>query len=107
IAVDKGSDTTNKIYQYITHASIFNVIKSDDSDIQDRLKKGRITAVLSIRDAGSGKYDVHIKTTSAGQRELPGVQSVLNGIINEISQESHPVEKVATVSSEEIPGRVY
>jgi ABC-2 type transport system permease protein len=107
IAIESGSDTTSSIYQAITHAPIFNVIHDTDSSIQDRLKKGRITAILSIRKTDSSKYDVHIKNTSAGQRELPAVRGVLNGMINEISQQGHPVEKVATLSSEEVEGRVY
>jgi ABC-2 type transport system permease protein len=107
IAIGKKSDTTAIVYQAIRHAPIFNIIKGEEADIEDRLKKGRITAILDITKAATGKYDVHIKSTSASQRELPGVTAVLNGIINEISQLNQPVEKIATVSSEEIEGRVY
>ncbi len=107
VAIDKESDTANMIYQAVTHAPIFDVVKSDEADIEDRLKKGRLTAILDIRKTDSGKYDVHVKSSSASQRELPQLQAVLNGMINELSQREHPVEKIATISSEQVEGRIY
>lgn len=107
VAMDRNSDSTNVIYQAITHASIFNVEKGTQAEIEDQLKKGRLTAILSVRKTDSGKYDVHIKSSSASQRELPQLQAVLNGMINEMSQVQHPIEKVATISNEEVKGRTY
>jgi len=107
VAIDKNSDTANIIYQAITQAAIFDVVKGDEADIEDRLKKGRITAIIDIRKTDPGKYDVHVKSTSASQRELPQLQAVLNGMINELSQREHPVEKIATISSEQTEGRIY
>jgi ABC-2 type transport system permease protein len=95
------------VYQGIARSPIFNVIKSDDADIEDRLKKGRLTAILSIYKNDSAKYDIHIKSSSASQRELPQLQAVLNGMINELSQTQHPIDKIATISSEQVEGRIY
>ena len=106
VAMDKNSDSTNLIYQAITHAPIFNVEKGTEGEIEDRLKKGRLSAILSVQKT-SGKYDLNIKSSSASQRELPQLQSVLNGMINELSQQEHPVEKIATISNQQIQGRVY
>jgi len=106
VAMDKNSDSTNIIYQAITHAPIFNVEKGTEGEIEDRLKKGRLSAILSVQKT-SGKYDLNIKSSSASQRELPQLQSVLNGMINELSQQEHPVEKIATISNQQIQGRVY
>jgi len=107
IAIDKKSDTTNILYQAISRAPIFNVVKSEEADIEDRLKKGRLTAILEIQKTDSGKYDLHVKSSSAGQRELPQLQAVLNGMINELSQREHPIEKIASISSEQVEGRIY
>jgi len=107
IAINKQSDTTNILYQAITHAPIFDIVKSDEADLEDRLKKGRLTALLDIQKTDSGKYDIHIKSSSASQRELPQLQAVLNGMINELSQQKHPVEKIASISNEQVQGRIY
>lgn len=107
IAFDKNSDTANVIYKAITQSSILNIVKGDEADIEDRLKKGRIAAVLDIRKGDSSRYDVHIRSTTASQRELPQVQGILTGKINELTLKSHPVEQIATISTEETTGRPY
>src|SRR5262249_10343114 len=107
IAMDKKSDSTNIIYQAITHAAIFDVLKTNEADMEDRLRKGRLTAVLDIRKTDSGKYDVHIRSSSASQRELPQLQAVLRGMINELSQQKYPIERIASISNEQVEGRIY
>jgi len=107
VAIDKTSDSTNAIYQAITHAPIFSIANGTEAEIEDRLKKGRLSGILSVQKTNSGKYDVHIKSSSASQRELPQLQAVLNGMINEVSQQEHPVEKIATISNEQVEGRIY
>jgi len=107
VAIDKSSDSTNAIYQAITHAPIFSIANGTEAEIEDRLKKGRLSGILSVQKTNSGKYDVHIKSSSASQRELPQLQAVLNGMINEVSQQEHPVEKIATISNEQVEGRIY
>ena len=63
VALDKRSDTTNMIYQAIAHAPIFDVAKGDEADIQDRLKKGRLTAIIHIEKTDSGMYRVHVQSS--------------------------------------------
>lgn len=107
VAIDKNSDSTSSIYKAITHASMLRIEKGTEAEIEDQLKKGRLTAILSVQKTDSGKYDVHIKSSSASQRELPQLQQYLNGLINEMSEVQHPIEKIATTSSEEVQGRIY
>src|SRR5258706_11814564 len=49
VAIDKKSDSTNIIYQALTHSPIFDIVKGDETDLDDRLKKGRLTAILNIQ----------------------------------------------------------
>ena len=107
VAMDKNSDSANIVYQHITHSPIFNIKNGTEAEIEDQLKKGRLTAILSVQKTDSGKYDVHIKSTSASQRELPQLQGVLKGMINELSEIQHPIEKIATTSNEQVQGRIY
>src|SRR4029079_2336292 len=53
VAIDKNSDTTNAIYTRITESPIFDVVKGTDAEIDDRLKKGRMTAILNIKKIDS------------------------------------------------------
>ena len=107
IAFEKNSDTANVIYQNISRAPILNIVKGGPADIEDRLKKGRIAAILQITKTDSAKYDLHVKSSSANQNQLPQLYMVLKGMVNEISQQIRPVEKIATISSEQVTGRLY
>jgi len=107
IAFDKKSDTTNVLYSVLTNAPILDVVTGTEQDIKDRLNKGRITALLSINKKDSGDYDLHITSTTASQPQLPQLQQVLKGIINELSIRSENVKKIATVSTDVIEIRPY
>jgi ABC-2 type transport system permease protein len=107
VALDKRSDTTNMIYQAITHAPIFDVAKGDEADIRDRLKKGRLTAIIHIEKTDSGRYHVRVESTTASQRELPQLENVLNGIINEASIRSVNAKKIATITFDVAQVRPY
>src|SRR5437016_5854939 len=107
VALDKRSDTTNMIYQAITHAPIFDVAKGDDADIEDRLKKGRLTAIINIEKTDSGTYHVRVESTTASQRELPQLENILNGIINEASIRVENLKKIATVTFDVAQVRPY
>jgi ABC-2 type transport system permease protein len=112
VAFDNNTDSANAIYQAVEHAGIFNVVRTDQADIADRLKKGRLTAIISIKKIGdvNGKpqYDIHLKTTSAAQKDLPVLQTILRDIISNINAKTNPSNySYATISQEEIPGRIY
>jgi ABC-2 type transport system permease protein len=113
VGFDSKTDTTNIIYQIIKHNPIFDVAKGTPADLEDRLKKGRITALIDIRKqapdaAGAAKYDVHLRTTAASQREMPVLKSILEEIIDKANNAANPVkDKMAGISVEEVAGRPY
>jgi ABC-2 type transport system permease protein len=111
VAFDAKSDTLNPLYYAIKSTPVFDINKGSEADLLDRLKKGRITAIIEIRKqspnaATPSEYDIHLKTTSASQRDLPTLQFILRGIINEMTANAAQ-NKIATVSVEQMPGRQY
>lgn len=113
VAFDKNTDTTTELYKGIRYkAQGLNVEAGSDSDLQDRLRKGRITALIEIRkkDLGGGipQYDIHLKSTAASQRELPILGSILKETAHEINEAVNPnAHDFVTVTAEMIPGRPY
>ena len=111
IAFEKNTDTLNPVYFAIKNTPVFNIVKGEQADIEDRMKKGRITALVGIKridsQSASSKYDVRLRSSSANQRELPVLQSILRDIINGINNRNSQTESVATVSSELVQGREY
>lgn len=111
IAFVKGTDTANSVYQTIKNVPVLNVEEGTEAELLDNLMKGRITALVEIRENAAGSkvnYDVHLKTTSASMKELPLLETILKQIIGEINNKITPAEHTyASVSSEELPGRPY
>lgn len=107
VAIDKKSDTANGIYQALTHAAIFDIANGTDADIHERLRKGRLTAIINIQKKDSGKYDVNVQSTTASQRELPQLYQILDGIINEVSISNEKINKIATVTIHQVEVRPY
>src|SRR5579872_255151 len=64
VAFDSKSDTTNQVYQQIERLPVFNVIKTNQADAEEKLKKGRITSIIEIKKLadvnGKPQYDVHL-----------------------------------------------
>ena len=110
IAFHSSSDTNNAVYKLITGARVFDIKKGSDADIEDRLKKGRITALINIQESGiaGAGYTVHLKTTSASRQDLPVLETILRDIISTVNNAGRPATaSYATVVNEQIPGRVY
>ena len=53
------------------------------------------------------KYNVRIKSSSANQRELPSLLSVINGTIAQIENVSVAKESIANITTEKVEGRPY
>ncbi len=112
VAFDAKSDTTNDVYQAIVHSPFFTVSRGTEAEMQDLLKKGRITAIIEIRnknvDSAKPSYDVHLKTTSANQRDYPIMETALRSMVSFLdSRNTAPVASYASISKEEIHGRNY
>lgn len=113
IAFTKNSDTTNDIYKFVRSGLIngLEVENGSEGELQDRLMRGRIVALIDIQPSAAGaksSYTVHLKTTSAGMKDLPMLNGVLQNVINmtndRITPRSHTY---ATVTSEKVEGRTY
>lgn len=112
IAFEPGSDTSNHVYEVINHIPVIAVEHASEAELRDRLMKGRIAALVSIRknDSTSAKsaFDIHLKTTSASQRDVMVLKPILEEALNSVNQSVNSNQKTyATISTEEVPGRRY
>jgi len=112
VAVDKDCDTANILYLKLRENPVLNFVKADESELTDRLKKGRLTAILNIQQVGNSpmgpKYNLHIKTSSASQQQIPALRSVLASCIQSyVSTITHNNISFIKISTETLPGREY
>lgn len=112
VGFDSKTDTANNLYKAIKSFPVFDIAKGTPAELEDKLMKGRITALIEVRtqdnNTGAPKYDIHLRTTAASQREMPILRSMLDKIIENANNTVNPVkEKLANISVEEVQGRPY
>ncbi len=109
VAFEKNADTANLVYPILRGLPGLRIVDNKKKDIEDELRKGRLTAILNINrnKAGDG-YVVHMRTSSASQREIPMLQSVLSRLIHEFDKRVYPDRKsYITTSQTMVEGRKY
>jgi len=113
VAFEKNTDSSTVLYQALRHAPGLHIVANDnpDKDIEDLLRKGRITAVMQIAERGDSTrspYEVRLRVTQASSRDLPVLYPVLRDVIHQLDQQLYPGRPTtATISTREQPGRHY
>ena len=111
IAFDKNSDTANKVYQILKASPLLNERIASQDSLIDMMKKGKITALILVEKAYTPgekeRYSIKLKSSSANQRELPSLLSVINGTIAQVEKTSVTNESIADITTEEVKGREY
>jgi ABC-2 type transport system permease protein len=117
IAFDKNTDTNNAVYHAISAMPVFEVKSGTQEELSEQLKKGRLTAIVklaeySVNDSSNFNHepflDVHLITSSASQKDLPVLKSVLKDLLNTLNARFQPpVANYASISQEVLPGRQY
>src|SRR5688572_16935615 len=86
VAFDAKSDTLNPLYKGLKGNAVLDINKGSQTELEDRLIKGRITAMLEIRrldtTSGGPRYELHVKTTSASQRNMPALHGILQNAVD-------------------------
>lgn len=113
VAFEKNTDTANLLYLKLHTSKRLNVLPNDDPkvDVEDRLRKGRITAVLDVRknaDTARSPYLIHIRTTQAAAKDI----GLLESVLKEASADAEKMAGQARPEFAEIqkyfqPGRAY
>jgi ABC-2 type transport system permease protein len=110
VAFEKNIDSSSILYQQLAHDPFLRFVNPAEKDIEDELRKGRIAAIIDVKKADSGAtpYTVHLRTSSASQREFVTLQTVLRNTIHELDNIMYPERRTAaTITESVVPGRRY
>jgi ABC-2 type transport system permease protein len=111
VAFEKGVDSSSILYQQMAHHPLLKVADPAKKNIEEELSKGRIAAVIDIRenkDSSTSPYLIHLRTSSASQREFGILQSVLSNIVHSADEMLYKDRQtVAVVEQSVMPGRAY
>jgi ABC-2 type transport system permease protein len=116
VAFEKNVDTNNVIYHTMLNVPVLHIVQDKHKDMEDELKKGRITAIIDVQPVQSssmnnspvGQYTIHLRTSSASQKDVPLLQSIIKNVIGSIDEKVYPnTPTVASITQTVVPGRAY
>lgn len=111
VAFDKQTDTTNVLYRNLANNPLFDFQQGTEAEVDDLLKKGRITArirIVPVKKSDTTLYDIHLVTSSASMRNFAVLQTALENVIQEVDEKVYPGRpSVAFISHEQVQGRAY
>lgn len=113
VALEKNADTTNPFYVALKQNPVLHFVSDKNKDINDELRKGRIAAVIDIKpnadsSAHTSPYLVHLRTSSASQRDYQTALSAINGSISYMDKQNFPGNKTTAAVTDSVEeGRRY
>ncbi|HJT72877.1 MAG TPA: ABC transporter permease [Chitinophaga sp.] len=113
VGVDKQTDTSSYLYRELAKEKSLKLITDkSETEMQDDLKKGRLTAIIRINTLpGQGaapSSDVKVSTSTAAVDKISLFNSILRGVIYKADDSYYPRASVAKLEPVEVlPGRRY
>lgn len=115
VAVEKNTDTiaVKEFYFNLKQNPVLHFVNDKNKDINDELRKGRIAAIIGIEKntdtSTHSPYIIHLRTSTASQRDYQTAISAINESINRIDKQQFPENKsVASIQqSPQVEGRKY
>lgn len=99
VAFEKNIDTTAVIYRQLESLPVLDVHNSKKEDVEDMLRKGRITAIIGLSPKQDSTTDIHLRMTTASVKDYSILNSVLRNFVFETDAKAHPDRKpIATIS---------
>lgn len=112
IVAASGNDTANAVYKAI--CAIDNITIDtlmNMSDARNALQKGRITAIVNIHKGDNRSlpaYELKITSSTSSADQATLLRTQLKNVIANINDKVFPANpSVATITEEELPGRIY
>ncbi|WP_232826007.1 ABC transporter permease [Chitinophaga alhagiae] len=111
VGVDAASDTTGAIYEALRGSSGIRLVTTmPQAQMEDDLRKGRLTAILRIDSGGQAplpRYNIHVKTSTASGESAGVLFNILGTSLNQVNDVVYPRPSIARITPEVVPGRAY
>jgi ABC-2 type transport system permease protein len=109
VAWEKGIDSSSVLYQQMAHHPMLKFTDPVKKNVEEELSKGRIAAVIDIeKSTGPTPFVIHLRTSSASQRELAQLKPVLSNIINSLDTVFYKGQRTtANIAMTQVAGREY
>lgn len=112
VALGNNTDTNSMLYQQLKRNPLLHFVDPKKTNVDDELRKGRIAAIVDVQSNSNPEihspYIIHLKTSSASQKDFALLQSVLRNIVHQIDEQTYPERSsVATITQSQVSGRRY
>ena len=113
VAFDPKSDTANIVYKGLNSISALNVIEKNSAELVRDLEKGRISAIISLKNDPdlTKPVQIHLKTSDAvNPQNIQILRSIMDGMIKGMNESLFGEAKSVAIVSDEvvkIEGRIY
>jgi ABC-2 type transport system permease protein len=109
VAWEKEIDSSSVLYQQMAHHPALKFVDPRKKNVEEELGKGRIAAVINIeKSTGPTPYVIHLRTSSASQRELAQLKPILSNVINSLDTVFYKGQKTtANITMTQVEGREY
>lgn len=103
VAFEKNTDTTSMIYKALKDSvPALNFEDSRKIDIEDMLKKGRITAIIGVVPQPDSTYNIHLRMTTASVKDLMILDPILKSFVYEAERRAHLGRKPIVAITQEV-----
>jgi ABC-2 type transport system permease protein len=106
VGIPDGTSQNNPVIQSVKNVSVLSVQNDSKSNLDDKLRQGKIDAELLIDQKSPSSYSVDLITSTGNPATAATTQSVMRGVIDQLNLSLSGISKPPIVlSSQEISGR--
>jgi len=112
VAFSSTTDSLNPVYDSLRHNPMLRFADRSKKNIEDELLKGRIAAIIEVKKNPDtsihSPYTIHLRTSTAAQRDYATLVSVLKTSITEMDRKAYPdLKSTANITEAKMIGRPY
>lgn len=108
VAFEKNTDTNSFVYRDLSNLNSLDVSDPRKVDVEDMLRKGRITAIIGVNQKADSTFNIHLRMTSASMRDAEKLYPIIKNYIYETEEKLHPERKpIANISQTVTKVREY
>lgn len=108
IGISTSSDQNNPVIGALKHQRFVTLSQDSDVLLENKLKQGKLSGIISVTKEGRGALTVHLKTSIANPQEGGSVSSLVRSIVNQTNLQLSGIKNPPVIVRQtEVTGRQF